>query len=712
MKKGWQAFDVLDEAWCPIVQVHGLFTDIDELPNSPRRCGLLMELYGVSLYDVLQKSQHNLVCKRLKQYEEKGLPPFHNEERITVAQNVASACRYLHDLGMLHRDLKDMNVLVDPGNDYKAKLTDFGAPHMFPLPLRLGKGRRGPGSASEHAKRNAGTSKNTREALQRQVVGTAHTLAPEALLAADGGHSIIDQADKTLDYRAIDVYAYGILLCALWDGSNDQSRHIPLDGTSMINACRRHVCDTKTYKPDGLRPALPERSEQRELTNDNMPKEFEELMKDCWRFYPEMRPTFSTICKRLKKLRQASQAADELVASLSSQQSSKLRVVLNVTYNPKISWEQPECVFELNAIVESPDKPLPTPVHGVTDDIASYSFPFLVCVGESVEIKFVHVFGDVESTWFSSGSRDGESIMATKLLTNIQGRADMQAAAPIVVKPDWGKPKAQQTTAGAPLALMLRATRTQSSSLVSESVNLGVLQVELLPKDGVVPHIQRAPPSSARRLNRMSTGLRQSLNWKDCQVFLSYRDQETGLKGSNFAFRLQEALEFHGYTVFCYGAVLKAGHHWVSPFNDGVNVCEAFIPICSPEYGDMELAPWTTAELLQAARERATNGRNGLPHIIPIRHHGTYPPKNCAALADILEEYYPYVVPDQEEMEHGGRREARLMKLDDVWQLVIARLQDAGVVPAATKKRQAELAAAPTLCTKCGKFAPSEKEQK
>jgi hypothetical protein len=35
VKKGWQAFDCLDEDWCPIVQLHGIFTDIstDELPG-------------------------------------------------------------------------------------------------------------------------------------------------------------------------------------------------------------------------------------------------------------------------------------------------------------------------------------------------------------------------------------------------------------------------------------------------------------------------------------------------------------------------------------------------------------------------------------------------------------------------------------------------------------------------------------------------------
>jgi len=49
--------------------------------------------------------------------------------------------------------------------------------------------------------------------------------------------------------------------------------------------------------------------------------------------------------------------------------------------------------------------------------------------------------------------------------------------------------------------------------------------------------------------------------------------------------------------------------------------------------------------------------------------------------------------------------EARLMKLDDVWQLVVARLEDAGVVPA---RKRRELAAAPTLCTKCRGLAPMD----
>jgi hypothetical protein len=145
-------------------------------------------------------------------------------------------------------------------------------------------------------------------------------------------------------------------------------------------------------------------------------------------------------------------------------------------------------------------------------------------------------------------------------------------------------------------------------------------------------------------------------------------------KGSNFAFRLQEALEAAGYSVFCYGALLRAGQRWQSPFADGVQTCQAFIPICSPEYGDLDQAPWSAAELLQAVREKE---RKGLPHIIPIRHHGKYPPSAeinvIAGLGEIE------CVPDQDE--YCKTPQARRMRLHDVWELVIARLKDAGIEP-------------------------------
>jgi hypothetical protein len=113
---GWHACDQLDRAWCPLVQLHGLFL-------RPR--GLLMEMvrasrlvpgtnalrvlalsaahptqYGESLYDVLGNDR-----KRAKFYADGGVAADGQTQlfrsHVSVASNVASACRFLHDIGMV-----------------------------------------------------------------------------------------------------------------------------------------------------------------------------------------------------------------------------------------------------------------------------------------------------------------------------------------------------------------------------------------------------------------------------------------------------------------------------------------------------------------------------------------------------------------------------------------------------------------------------------
>ena len=143
-----------------------------------------------SLFDVLRKQPDDLT------------PTI----RTLIALDVARGVEYLHGKGMIHRDLKSLNILLD--ENFKAKICDFGMARI------------------------------RSEGPKTGLIGTAHWMAPEVLMSAP-------------DYdQKVDVYSYGIFLWELLTGNmpyKDMKQSQITIGVTMEN----------------LRPPLPEQGPQK-----------------------------------------------------------------------------------------------------------------------------------------------------------------------------------------------------------------------------------------------------------------------------------------------------------------------------------------------------------------------------------------------------------------------------------------------------------------
>ena len=152
----------------------------------------------VSIYDVGEDGEmHYIVMeyikgKTLKQYIQE-FSPLSSAKSIQIMKQLTSAITHAHENGIIHRDIKPQNILMDEAGN--VKITDFG------IATSLG--------ATSFTQTNS-------------VIGTVHYLSPE-------------QARGGLATMKSDIYALGIVLYELLTGE------LPFSGESAVSIALKHL---------------------------------------------------------------------------------------------------------------------------------------------------------------------------------------------------------------------------------------------------------------------------------------------------------------------------------------------------------------------------------------------------------------------------------------------------------------------------------------
>ncbi len=135
--------------------------------------------------------------------------PLTQEVAGSILSQVASALQSAHEHGILHRDIKASNILLDSAQHDAVYLADFGL-------------AKAPGEGSDITQTGC-------------LIGTPEYMAPELVTMPESTSS--------------DIYALGILLYQMLTG------RLPFSGTTPLAICWKHVQETPPL-PSSLNPTI------------------------------------------------------------------------------------------------------------------------------------------------------------------------------------------------------------------------------------------------------------------------------------------------------------------------------------------------------------------------------------------------------------------------------------------------------------------------
>jgi len=180
-----------------------------------------------------------------------------NEYRSKVALDIAKGMSFLHNCGLMHRDLKPQNILVvslEPSQQVVVKIADFGVSKELPTS----------NTALNHTSstRDMPSKKNLTGG-----VGTPIYMAPEVL-------------DGQRYTTSADVYSFGVLLLELFSGVE------PYDNDKFTSPWQ-----IAQFVTAGNRLEIPK----------SFPQEIHDLIEKCWSQDPSARPSFEFCVDVLNK---------------------------------------------------------------------------------------------------------------------------------------------------------------------------------------------------------------------------------------------------------------------------------------------------------------------------------------------------------------------------------------------------------------------------
>ena len=168
----------------------------------------------VSIYDVGEDGDIYYIVMEyvegmtLKQYIQKN-DPIPIEKALDIMKQITAAISHAHHNGIIHRDIKPQNILID--HEGNIKITDFG------IAIAL--------SSTNITQTNA-------------VLGSVHYLSPE-------------QARGGMANKKSDIYSLGIVMFELFTG------RLPFYGESAISIALKHL-QSETPSPKRWNPDIPQ----------------------------------------------------------------------------------------------------------------------------------------------------------------------------------------------------------------------------------------------------------------------------------------------------------------------------------------------------------------------------------------------------------------------------------------------------------------------